>query len=330
MTARPERVSRTTSLTGEIVARHTATYAFETSGRVAEVAVDVGAKVKAGDLLASLDPVQQRADVSAAEAAVASARARARQASGAFERQKALFERGYTTRGDFDDAEKALSSATSAVDTAVANLETARTNLENTVLRADANGVVTSRSVDPGQVVSAAQTAFGFAEDGPRDAVFDIQEQLLIGEGKAPPIRVSLVGDPSVETTGTVREVSPLISPETGTVRIKVGLDAVPPRMSLGSAVVGMSTETEPGSAIVLPWTSLMADGGKTAVWTVEKGTNAARLTPVTVGYYESATIIVKDGIEAGDRVVTQGSQLVRPGQVLDLVSMDGDEGAGS
>lgn len=328
VTIEPETINQTTTLTGEITARHTATYSFKTAGRVTEVAVDVGAKVTEGEVLAKLDPTEQQASVAAAEAAVDAANAQLTQASSAFQRQKELFGKGFTTRRNFDSAQRALSSATSAVDMAKADLETARTNLEETVLRADANGVITSRSVNPGQVVSAAQTAFGFAENGNRDAVFDIQEQLLIGARKSHSITVALVGDPSVKTVGTMREVSPLIDSTTGTVKVKVGLDTVPPQMTLGSAVVGTDVGEAQEEAIVLPWTALMADRGKAAVWTVDKESDAARLTPVTIGSYQSGGIVVEEGIVAGDRVITEGSQLVRPGQIPDLVAMDEEAGS--
>ncbi|MEC5291815.1 efflux RND transporter periplasmic adaptor subunit [Aurantimonas sp. C2-6-R+9] len=328
VTVEPETISQTTTLTGEITARHTATYSFKTGGRVTDVAVDVGAKVTEGQVLAKLDPTEQQAGVAAAEAVVDAANAQLTQASSAFQRQKELLGKGFTTRGNFDDAQKALSSATSAVDMASADLETARTNLEETVLRADAHGVITSRSVDPGQVVSAAQTAFGFAEDGGRDAVFEIQEQLLIGSRKSHLITIALVGDPSVKTVGTVREVSPLIDSTTGTLKVKVGLDTVPPQMTLGSAIVGTDVGEAQEQAIVLPWTALMADRGKAAVWTVEKDSGAVRLTPVTIGSYQSGKIVVEEGIAAGDRVITEGSQLVRPGQIPDLVAMDEEAGS--
>ncbi|MEN3793793.1 efflux RND transporter periplasmic adaptor subunit [Fulvimarina sp. MAC3] len=323
VTAEPETVSQTTTLTGEIVARHTATYSFQTSGRVTDVEVDVGEAVKTGDVLARLDPTQQKADVSAAEAAVASAKAQATQATAAFQRQKELLAKGFTTRANYDDAEKALSAATSGVDTANANLQTANTDLQDTVLRADADGVITSRSIDPGQVVSAAQTAFGFAENGPRDAIFDIQEQLLIHHDKAPEIIVELLNNPSVKTRGTVREISPLIDTTTGTVKVKVGLENTPPEMTLGAAVIGTGTGEIIKDAIIIPWSALMTANDSPAVWVVDAKTGAAQLTPITVGSYRSGIVLVKSGLAAGDKVLTAGSQLVRPGEVPKLVKPD-------
>ncbi|MCB8839116.1 efflux RND transporter periplasmic adaptor subunit [Aurantimonas sp. VKM B-3413] len=319
VTAEPQSYGRTIALTGEIVARYTSTYAFKTSGRVTKVAVDVGDHVEPGTVLAEIDPTQQQADVAAANASVDSAKAQVSQASAAFERQKQLLAKGFTTRSEYDQAEKALSAASSALDTAQADLTTARTNLSDTVLKADASGVITSRSVDEGQMVSAAQAAFGFARSGAKDAVFQIQEQLLIGSKKPESIKVALVSDPSVTAIGHVREVSPLIDTSTGTVQVKLGLDNPPDEMTLGSAVVGRDVRQAAKDAIFLPWNALMVKNGKPAAWVVGQD-GKATLKPIEVEAYQTARILVRDGIEPGDRVVTDGSQLVRPGQAVDLV----------
>ena len=319
VTAEPRSYGRTIALTGEVVARYTSTYAFKTGGRVTRVAVDVGEHVEPGTVLAEIDPTQQQADVAAANASVDSAKAQVSQASAAFERQTQLLAKGFTTRSEYDQAEKALSAAKSTLDSAQADLTTAKTNLSDTVLKADASGVITSRSVDEGQMVSAAQAAFGFARSGAKDAVFQIQEQLLIGSKKPESIKVALVADPSVTAIGHVREVSPLIDTSTGTVQVKLGLDNPPEAMTLGSAVIGEDVRQAAKEAIFLPWNALMVKNGKPAVWVVGKDGKAA-LKPIEIAAYQTAQILVSDGIEAGDRVVTDGSQLVRPGQEVTLV----------
>ncbi|MEX6506879.1 efflux RND transporter periplasmic adaptor subunit [Jiella sp. M17.18] len=320
VTAQSKSFGRTIALTGEVVARYSSTLSFKTSGRVTEVDADVGDHVEPGTVLAKIDPTQQQADVAAAKAAVGSANAQLSQAQSAFDRQKQLLAKGFTTRSEYDQAEKALSAAQSAVDTANADLTTARTNLADTVLKADAAGVITSRSVDPGQVVSAAQAAFGFAQSGAKDAVFQIQEQLLIGSKKPAAIDVALVSDPSVTAVGHIREVSPLIDTSTGTVQVKLALDDPPPQMTLGSAVVGRDPDATTGKAIFLPWTALMVKDGKPAVWVVGEDGKAV-LTPITVEAYQSDRILVQSGLKEGDRVVTAGSQLVRPGEKPKLVA---------
>ncbi|MCE7029782.1 efflux RND transporter periplasmic adaptor subunit [Jiella avicenniae] len=317
--AEVEPFSRTISLTGTIVARNTSTYAFETGGRVTEVDVDVGDHVEVGTVLARIDPTQEEADVASAKAKVGSAEAVVAQAEAAFERQTKLLAQGFTTRSDYDDAEQTLARARSDLDTARSDLTTAENTLDDTVLKAKADGVITSRSIDPGQVVTAAQAAFGFAQSGALDAVFRVQEQLLLAGGNPPSVEVSLVENPSVSAIGHIREVSPLIDGGTGTVQVKLGLENPPPAMTLGSAVVGRETSGGPSEAVSLPWNALLVKNGQPAVWVVGEGDKPV-LKSVEIAAYRTKDILVASGIARGERVITAGSQLVLPGTTPQLV----------
>ena len=85
----------------------------------------------------------------------------------AFERQKDLLARGNTTRRDYDQAEAALRSAQAQLDQAHADLEVAQDQLSYTELRADADGIITARIAEVGQVVAQAQPIYTLARDGP-------------------------------------------------------------------------------------------------------------------------------------------------------------------
>jgi membrane fusion protein, multidrug efflux system len=78
---------------------------------------------------------------------------------------------------------------------------------------------------------------FTLAQDGDRDAVFDVYESLFFGDYDGDQVSLVLLSDPSVTATGHVREVSPAIDPKSSTVRIKVAIQNPPAAMTLGSAV---------------------------------------------------------------------------------------------
>ncbi|MGQ9369147.1 efflux RND transporter periplasmic adaptor subunit [Azospirillum sp. ST 5-10] len=315
-----ERVEDTPTarLTGEIQAEVQSDLAFRVGGRITERTVDVGDHVGADQVLARLDPREQQANLAAAEAAVGAARARLRQASSAFERQKTLLERGFTTRREYDQAEEALRTARSALESAEAERATARDLLAQTELRAGVPGVVTARHAEVGQVVQAAEAVFTLAHDGPRDAVFNVQESIFI---QAPPSRavaVSLVADPGVTTVGTVREVSPAVDPDSGTVAVKVGIGDPPPAMVLGAAVVG-EARLRTRSVVVLPWSALTSEAGRPAVWVVDPRSGTVSRKAVAVERYDSGRVIVGDGLAPGEVVVTVGGQLLHPAQVVEV-----------
>jgi RND family efflux transporter MFP subunit len=309
------------ALTGDIQARVRAELSFRVSGRVTERLVDVGVHVNAGDVLARIDPVEQQADLDGANAAVATAESQLRVASATFERQRSLLVGGFTTRASFDQAQQGLRTAEGSLEAAKAQLGTAKDALTYTELRAGAAGVITARNLEVGQVAQAAQSAFTLAQDGPRDAVFDVYESVLFRQPQSNVVHLSLVADPAVTATGHVREVSPTVDPKTATVRVKVAIDDTPAAMTLGSVVTGEG-RWSPVQRIVLPWSAMTNLAETPAVWVVNPKDKTVSLKPVVVDSYEKGVLVIRSGLQPGERVVTDGSKMLRPGQV---VAFDGD-----
>ena len=302
------------TLTGEVQARFRADLSFRVGGRVRERLVDVGAHVATGEVLARIDAAEQQADFEAASAAVTAAQAQLRVARATFDRQSRLIAAGFTTRVLFDQAQEALRIAEGSLEATVSQLGTAKEALAYTELRAGAAGVITARSLEIGQVVQAGQPVFSLAQDGDRDAVFDVYESVFFGDFDRGAVSLTLISDPSVQAIGDVREVSPAINAKSATIRVKVTIQNPPAAMTLGSAVVG-AVEWMPVAQIALPWTALMSTGSKPAVWVVEPSNRTALLKPVTVARYEAGAVVIQDGLEPGERVVVDGGKLLSSGQ---------------
>ena len=302
------------TLTGEVQARFRAELSFRVSGRVLERLVDVGAHVNAGDLLARLDPAEQQADFDAATAGVAAAESQLRVAQATFDRQNQLLSSGFTTRVAYDQAQEQLRTAQSALESAKAELGRTREALGDTELHAGAAGVITARSLEVGQVVQAAQSVFTLAQDGERDAVFDVSESMFLGDVESGRVSLALVSGADVTALGYAREISPAVDPKSSTVRVKVAIQNPPPAMTLGSPIAG-TVGTKPATEITVPWTALMATGSKPAVWIVDPKTKTATLKQVTISAYEAGAVLIKEGVEAGDRVVIDGGKLLSSGE---------------
>ncbi len=243
--------------------------------------------------------------------------------SATFTRQNTLFAQGFTTRSSFDQAQESLRTAQASLDAAKAEVGTAKDNLTYTELRASAAGVITARHLEVGQVAQAAQSAFTLAQDGARDAVFDVYESIFFEQPESTTIMLALVSDPAVTAQGRAREVSPTVDPKKATVRVKIAIDNPPATMTLGSAVTGTVRWNRP-SRIVLPWSALTAAGAAPAVWIVDPASKTVSLKPIVVDSYETGTIVIKSGLQPGDRVVTDGGKLLSPGQTVTF----GAEGA--
>ena len=318
--AREKPVAQTIVLTGAIAPKFQSNIAFRTSGKIVQRLVEIGDHVAADQVLAVLDTRDQAAGVDTAKAVLASAQALLAQASVAFDRQQALFKSGYTTRPSFDAAQQQLRTQQAAIESAKAALGTAREQFGYTDLKAGTAGTVVGRNAEAGQVIQAGQTVFVLAQDGPRDAVFDIYEAALTHPPASRTVRVVLQSDPSVATQGTVREISPTVDDKSGAVRVKVELDHIPERMSLGAAVVGSGSFT-PQSAIVLPRTALFRWHDQPAVWAYDAATRTVAPVTVTVTRFDGDSLVLSAGIKPGDQVVTAGLQFLHPGQVVGVVT---------
>ncbi|SCW97055.1 efflux RND transporter periplasmic adaptor subunit [Ancylobacter rudongensis] len=313
-------VARTVSLSGTVAARVESKLSFRVAGRIAERKVDVGDHVKAGDVLATIETPEQVADVQAAKATLQSAEATLAQAQSSFKRQQQLIASGFTTRSSYDAAEEQLRRAESSVESARADVGTAEEQLALTVLKADADGVITARDAETGQVVSAAQTVFTLAQDGARDVVFDVYEALLADAPPSDRVEIRLLSDRSVVATAVVREIAPTFDTATGTVRVKMSLIDPPAAMGLGAAVLG-SGSWAGKDVVVLPWTSLAAGEAGPAVWVIDPQTNAVTQRAITVERYKTGEILVSAGLKEGELVVTHGGQFLRAGQIVSITS---------
>ncbi len=131
---------------------------FRTSGRVTDLLADVGDHVRKGDVLARIEQHRARAEVDISRAKLQSAQATRVQKQLAFDRYQTLLQSKAVSQATFDQAKEDLVTAGSE-ETAKANLAPPRTKLAYTELKADADGIITARNIEVGQVVSAAQAA---------------------------------------------------------------------------------------------------------------------------------------------------------------------------
>ena len=312
--------AKTMTLTGEIRAQVESDLGFRTDGRITERLVGVGDHVSSGQILAKLDPQEQQATVDAAESDVRAEEAKLRNETSNLDRQKLLLSRKTAPQSEYDRAEESFRTAQSSLEAAKAKLGTARDALGQTELRAGNAGTITARNAEIGQVISAGQRVFVLAHDGPRDAVFNVNESVF---GQQPidrnvPIEIKLVTDPSIHTTGKVREITPTLSGAGGTLAIKVGLDESPPAMTLGAAVFGEGPRPlDSQEAITLPPGSLASAAGQPSVWIVDPATSAVSARPITIARYETDGVIVAAGLRPGDLVVTRNAQKMSPNQTV-------------
>lgn len=307
------------SLTGHIQAENEATLSFRISGRMIERSVGVGDRIARDQTLAKLDPQNELNGLRSAQANLAAAQGRLREAANNFKRQETLLSRGFTTKVLFDQAKQGRQTARSQVDHAKAQLKIAQDRVSDTELKADADGTIIARGAETGEVVQAGQMIFKVARQGGWDAVFDAPAQVLRAAPRDPTIIVALSDDPSVTASGRVRQVDPQADPITRTFRVRVSLNDPPPAMRLGATVVGrMQADSSPG--ISIPAAALTEFDRQPSVWVVDPSTLTVSMRNVSVQHFDPGTVVVSEGLNPGDIVVTAGVQALHPGQKVRLL----------
>jgi membrane fusion protein, multidrug efflux system len=304
----------TVSLTGQVRAKDQVSLAFRLDGRMIERPVHVGDVVTAGQVVARLDPLNQQNSLSSAQADLNSAEAVLDEARLAFRRQQALLRYEVTSQTKFDEAQQKLRTAEAQLASAEAQVRIAQDRLSYATLFADAAGAITAVGAEAGEVVRAGQTIVQLAHDGARDAVFDVSEQIIRMGPRDPQVEIALSDDPKVRATGRVREVAPQADAATRTFQVKVAIIDPPEAMHLGSTVMGsIHLAAPPG--LEVPASALTEANGRPAVWVVDLQSQTVSLRGVDVLRYDPATVVISQGLETGELVVTAGVQTLRPGQ---------------
>jgi RND family efflux transporter MFP subunit len=306
----PEAAAR--DFVGVVHARYETDLGFRVAGKMTERVINVGDEVRNGDLVARLDPQDLKLQVQSAEAELSAATSNLAQATSDFQRYTALSARGYASTADFERRTAAKDEAEGRLERAQRALELARNQLSYSDLRADADGVITATSAEPGQVVALGQAVVRLAHHGEKEAVVALPETWL-GEARKSQAVVHLWSDPDHTFAARLRELSPQADPSTRTYAAKFTLDDPDDAAALGMTATVTLTHKTTAQVARLPLAAVLNRGSGPAVYRVDEA-NALVLQPVTVSLFTENAALVTAGVHDGDKVVTLGVQKLNPG----------------
>jgi RND family efflux transporter MFP subunit len=322
---RPARVAeisfktqgQTLLLAGTVVPRIESTLGFRVSGKIVQRSVDVGAVVKPGDVIASLDPSDYRLAVDNARAALASAEAD-------YVRAKADHERYLNLRGSMafvpqtlDQRQSLASTALARVDQAKSQLSSAENNLAYTVLRADTAGVVTAIQAEVGQVMAQGQGVLRLARLDELEIVVGVPEHRLKVVREARSASFELWSDPGRRHAARLRELSPSADPVTRTYAARFSVIEPPEFIGLGmTATLGFERPDNVPVAEV-PLSAIFQRGTQPAVWVVDRDTGTVELRPVTIARWRDDTAAIRSGVKEGELIATAGVHKLETGQTV-------------
>jgi RND family efflux transporter MFP subunit len=291
---------------------------FRVTGKVARRLVNVGDTVRAGQPLFTLDPTDLRLQVEQAQAELGAAGAAVAQAQSELNRLRSLRDQGWSTAAAFERQQATTEEARGRLARAERALSLAQNAFSYATLNADADGVVTAVLVEPGQVVTAGQAVTRVANSAEKEAVIAIPEA-QVGEVRESDASVSLWSNPDLRYPASLRELSASADPTTRTYLARFALPKSDERLVLGmTATVTLQVK---GSAQVarLPLSALLNQGGGPAVWVVE-GDGRPVLRSVEVEAYAAREVLVRSGLNPGEKVVTLGVQKLDAGQRVRVV----------
>lgn len=296
---------------------------FRVGGKIVRRHVDVGSTVKAGQVLAQLDPQDLRLGQQAARAALAAAQANHDQTQADFKRFKELREQGFISSAELERRETALKAAQAQLDQARAQAGVQGNQAAYSALVADASGVVTAVDGEPGMVVAAGTPVLRLAHEGPRDVVFSVPEDrvALIKSLASQPgrFKVRLWGANADPMPAAIREIAAAADPVTRTFLVKADLGAPSRDVRLGQTATMLVDMPKLAGIHRLPLSALKEEQGRTIVWVVDKASMTVKTQPVTVAGAEGNDAIVTSGLVPGQIVVTAGVHVLNPGQKVKL-----------
>ncbi|CAH6083701.1 MULTISPECIES: efflux RND transporter periplasmic adaptor subunit [Klebsiella] len=299
--------------TGEIHAHDETILSFRTGGRIVTRSVDIGDRVNAGQLLATLENTTSQNQLDGAQADYEGAKASAQVAALNVNRMQKLMPTGAIARTQLDTARADWLVARARLKNSESALRNARESLGWTRLIAPRSGVITEVSASAGQVVNGGQSVLTLATGEALDVVFDIAKPEAIPPQEQAGLRVSLLSDPSVQASAAVRDISPQADPQTRTWRVRATLQNPPLAMALGASVTVTLPATGP-HGYALPASALSRVDDKPAVYVINPQSQA-QLRVVVPAYYTATTVIISGGLEPGDRVITAGVSKLRSGE---------------
>jgi membrane fusion protein, multidrug efflux system len=318
MTVGASELTADTEYAGEVRARVESRLGFRVAGKITQRQAEVGQRVKAGQVLAQMDPQDYQLAVTAARAQVSAAVTNRDQAAADFKRFSTLKDQNFISGAELERRDSALKAAQAQLDQAQAQLGNVGNQAAYTRLVAPVNGVVTAVEAEAGQVVTAGAPVLRVAQDGPRDVVINVPEDRRSTLPTGTEVKIKPWSDSDV-LTARVREVAAAADAATRTYAVKLGLDANA-SLPLGSTVAVVPPSLVAGvQAIKLPTTAVFEFKQASHVWLLDKASMTVKAQPVQVAGADGNEVVIAAGLKAGDTVVATGTHVLSPGQKVRL-----------
>ena len=329
---------------GYVVARRLATVSSKVTGRVSEVLFAEGAEVKPGQVLARLDASTVQAESNVAIQSLEAARRGLREievrladARRTLTRNRSLVDKKLVAQSVLDASEAEVAAlaarlAASQADVGVAQSRVALSKqaLDDLEIRAPFGGVVISKDAQPGEMVSPMSAGGGFTRTGvatlvdmdSREVEVDVNEAYINRVTGGQKVESVLDAYPEWKIPGHVISIVPTADRQKATVRVRIGLDQLDPRILPDMGIKVSFLDDQPDAATRsnapdVPANAVVRDGDEPYVWVVRDGKAAKRV--VKTGEIRDESVPVLAGLEGGETVIVDPPRRLRAGAAVEL-----------
>lgn len=288
---------------------------FRVGGEIAELPVQSGDEVKAGDLIARLDTSDLELEVRRLDAQTALAQAQKQQATAEYARVRALFEANNVSRSEFDRARAARDAAEAQWDTAREGLNQARRQLAHGTRHAPRDGTIISVPANRYQFVSPGQPVAVLRADQAMVLEVTVAETLANDLTIDQPATVTLEAMPGPTFAAHVSEIGAGLS---GLAAVPVSVRIQDPPASIRSGQAGEARIEFPttGAGVRVPLAAITgAAEGQRFAWVVDRESETVQRRPVTTGRLQGEMLEVSAGLEPGETIVVRGANRLSDGQ---------------
>ena len=301
----------------------------QVSGLIVAVHFDEGQMVKKGDPLFTIDPRPFQAELTRAQAALEGAQAKLILAQANLIRSKELFDTHTVARSELDQNNDAYMEADANLKSAQATLQAAQINLDYTAIASPVTGRVSRAEITVGNLVEAGANApllTTVVSVSPVYVEFEIDEQTYLkylangAEGNSGldhiPVSMELADEEGYPRRGRLKSIDNRLDTTSGTIRVRAVFDNstgdLTPGLYAKVRTAGSAAET----AVLVDDRAVGTDQDKKYVMVVDAA-NRVNYRAVTLGPVVNGLRIVRSGLQKGERIVIDGLQSVRPGQVI-------------